>query len=588
MGVNILGMSAYHHDSAGALVRDGEIVAAAQEERFSRRKFDAGFPIRAARWCLESAGLRLADCDFVVFYDDRPGTREQLRGDLSTLAAVDGGHGNGSKTLLPSLLFCEHQRSRAASAFFPSPFQRAAVLCLDGADVRATTSLWLGEDNRLTPLREIAFPHSLGLLYSAFTRYCGFKVNSGEYKLMGLAPYGEPRYAEVILERLIEVDDDGAFRLNMAYFDVAGGLPRATERFRRLFGGPERDPETPVLERHLDLARSIQAVTEEVVLKLTRTARQLTGADDLCLAGGVALNCVAMGRLLRDGPFENIWIQPAAGEAGGALGAALSVWNEVLGNPRRLESDSDLMRGAFLGPAFDDASVEATLAGAGAVWRGLADDELFARVAALLADGRVVGWMQGRMEFGPRALGARSILGDPRRPEMQSVMNLKIKHREAFRPFAPAVLAERAYNYFEHDRQSPYMSFTAPVARRLRLSPTTEQWALCGLDKPTIPRSTLPAITHVDYSARLQTVHRETNPRFHRLLEEFERQTGCAVLINTSFNVRGEPIVCSPQDAYHCFMRTDIDYLCIGNCLLAKSEQAAVPADRFQQELEPD
>ncbi|MGE5441986.1 MAG: carbamoyltransferase, partial [Bacteroidota bacterium] len=566
MGVSILGISAYRHDSAAALVRDGEIVAAAQEERFTRKKFDARFPWHAARWCLAKAGLPLTAVDYVAVHDTWV-RHSMLYRDVQALAAASTGDScNGGPA--PPPLSCPHHRSHAASAFLPSPFRRAAVLCVDGVGQSSTTSLWSGEDNRLTPQWEIGFPHSLGLLYSAFTHYCGFKINSGEHKLMGLAPYGEPRYVEPILQRLIDVDHDGAFRLNMAYFDVDGGPPRTNERFRTLFGGPEREPETPLSEGHLDLARSIQAVTEEVVLKLARTARRLTGAESLCLAGGVALNCVAMGRLLREGPFENIWIQPAAGEAGGALGAALSIWYETLGNARRRENGSDAMQGAYLGPSYDDAATEAALAGEAAVWERLGDAELFSRVARLLADGRVVGWMQGRMEFGPRVLGARSILGDPRSPKMQSLMNLKIKRRESFRPFAPAVLAERARAYFQHDRPSPYMLFTAPVAGQIRLPLKAEQQALSGLRKLTVPRSTLPAVTHVDYSARLQTAHRETNPRFHRLLEAFERRTGCAVLVNTSFTVRGEPIVCSPEDAYRCFMGTDIEYLCVGNCVL--------------------
>jgi carbamoyltransferase len=589
MSVSILGLSAYRHDSAAALLRDGEIVAAAQEERFSRSKFDPGFPSRAARWCLEANDLRLADCDFVVFYDDRPGIEERLRGDLSTLAAPDAAGSTGRGLPLPPLLFCERQRSHAASAFLAGPFRRAAVLCLDGIGGPASTSVWMGDGNRLTPLWEIRSPHALGLLYSAFTHYCGFKVNSGEYKLMGLAPYGEPRYAGAIRERLIEVLDDGMLRLELSYFDLARGLPLPSNRFAKLFGGPARQPESPLTQRHLDLARSVQAVTEEILLELGEAVRRRTGEEHLCLAGAVALNCVANGRLLREGPFADIWVQPAAGEAGGALGAALSVWHERLGNRRRGEDGADAMRGAFLGPAYDDAAIEAALAGEGAIWWRLDDGELPGRIAALLADGHVVGWMQGRMEFGPRALGARSILGDPRNPNMQSLMNRKIKHRESFRPFAPSVLAERAGDWFDVDRPSPYMLFTASIAPRISLPLTQQQRALRGLDKLQVARSGLPAVTHVDGSARLQTVHRETNPRLHRLLEEFERRTGCPALINTSFNIRGEPIVCSPADAYRCFMRTDMDDLCVGNFVLAKAEQPARATDGgCPQAFDPD
>jgi carbamoyltransferase len=580
MGLSILGISAYRHDSAAALVRDGEIVAAAQEERFTRRKFEPAFPAHAIRYCLAEAGLRLQQVDHLAYAQRSAGrTESRLRADLERLA---GGN------RLPPLLCVPHHVAQAAAGFLPSPFRTAAVLCMDGTAGSAGSSIFLGEEHRLVPKRILPPPHSLGLLYSAFTHYCGFKVNSGEYKLMGLAPYGKPRFAGTIRDRLVRPYVDGTFGLDLAFIDPAAADAPTTRRFHDLFGAPPRAPDEPLAERHLDLACSVQQIMEELVLQLARTAYADTGERALCLAGGVALNCVANGTMLREGPFENIWIQPAAGEAGTALGAALYVWNEVLGNPRRLESDSDLMRGAFLGPAFDDASVEATLAAVGAVWRRLNEAELFARVAALLADGRIVGWVQGRMEFGARALGARSILGDPRCPEMQSVMNLKIKRREPFRPFAPAVLAERARDYFEHDRPSPYMLFTAPVARQIRLQLTPEQRALSGLAKLTVPRSTLPAVTHVDCSARLQTVHRETNPRLYRLLEEFERRTGCAVLINTSFNVRGEPIVCSPEDAYRCFMRTDMDYLCVGNTLLAKPEQPARPNNGSRQEFEPD
>lgn len=620
MAVNILGISAYYHDSAAALVCDGAIVAAAQEERFTRKKFDARFPAASARFCLAEAGLRLEDVNYVVFYDkplvkferlletylayvpsglrsfvaampvwlkEKLYLKSVLREELQSLAK-DTGAGT-DKPELPPLLFNEHHRSHAASAFFASPFARAAVLCLDGVGEWATTSAWLGEDNRLQPLWEIRFPHSLGLLYSAFTYYCGFKVNSGEYKLMGLAPYGEPRYADRIRETLIDIKDDGTFRLNMAYFNYATGLTMTNRRFAELFGAPARKAESPLEQRHMDLARSIQVVTEEIVLRLARSLQAETGAKHLCLAGGVALNCVANGRLLREGPFEDLWIQPSAGDAGGALGAALSTWYEFLGKGRTLANGSDFMRGGYLGPAFDEDAAETALKDEGAVWQRLADDELFARLAGILDDGAVIGWMQGRMEFGPRALGARSILGDARNPKMQSVMNLKIKYRESFRPFAPAVLADRVADYFGHRGCSPYMLLTVPVDERIRIPMTAEQQALFGLDRLMVPRSEIPAVTHVDYSARIQTVHPDTNPRFWKLLKAFEQRTGCGVLINTSFNVRGEPIVCTPQDAYRCFMRTEMEYLVIGNCLLAKADQPSRPDDgRWRDEFELD
>jgi carbamoyltransferase len=615
LSITILGISAYHHDSAAALLRDGVIVAAAQEERFTRKKFDADFPAHAARWCLAEAAIHLTEVDYVAFHGkpvverellmastpapverglplatagsvrttEGPYLDEVLRGELRLLA------GTSSNGDLPPLLFNEHHRSHAASAFFASPFRRAAVLCPDGVGEWVTTSAWLGEGNRLTPLWELRFPHSLGLLYSAFTYYCGFKVNSGEYKLMGLAPYGEPKYENLIREHLIDVKGDGTFRLDMTYFDFAIGLAMTNERFDQLFGGPPRSPESPLTQRHMDLARSIQAVTEDVVLRLGRTLQQETGAENLCLAGGVALNCVANGRLLREGPFKDMWIQPSAGEAGGALGAALSVWNEVLRKPRQLTNGRDAMCGSFLGPRYSQVEVEAALAAQGAVWSRLADDELFPQVARLLDDGHVVGWMQGWMEFGPRALGGRSILGDARRPRMQSIMNVKIKHRESFRPFAPAVLAERAGEYFDCRGPSPYMLLTVPVSEAIRLPVSGDQQRLNGLDKLKVLRSQIPAVTHVDYSARIQTVHAETNPRFWRLLKAFEALTGCAVLINTSFNVRGEPIVCSPEDAYGCFMRTEMDDLCIENCLLTKAEQPwRAEHDRWRQDFAPD
>jgi len=608
MAVNILGISAYYHDSAACLVRDGEVLAAAQQERFSRKKHDPDFPVEAIGYCLEEGGLALADLDHVVFYDkplikferlletylsyapsglrsflaampiwlkEKLLLKSLLHKELATLGGIETAD-------LPPLLFTQHHQAHAASAFFPSPFERAAVLCMDGVGEWATTSVWLGDGNRMTPQWEIQFPHSLGLLYSAFTYFTGFKVNSGEYKLMGLAPYGEPKYRDLILDHLLALKDDGTFRMDMRYFNYANGLTMTNRAFDRLFGGPPRRPESPVTQREMDLASSIQSVTEEVVLRLGRTVHRELGVDHLCLAGGVALNCVANGRLLREGPFNEIWVQPAAGDAGGALGAALSAWHQYLDQPRS-GADSDRMQGAYLGPAFDNARIETYLKGACIPYVRLDDDALMTRLAALLDDEQVIGWFQGRMEFGPRALGGRSIIGDPRSARMQSVMNLKIKYRESFRPFAPAVLAEQVSDWFEHEGQSPYMLMVAPVAESKRIAMTEDQQRLFGIDKLKVPRSQIPAITHVDYSARLQTVHAETNPRFHQLIAAFAERTGCPMLVNTSFNVRGEPIVGSPEDAYRCFMRTEMDYLVLENCLIAKSEQPAQPRDQSWQ-----
>lgn len=616
--MNILGISAFYHDSAAALVRDGAVVAAAQEERFSRKKHDAGFPTQAVTWCLRDAGLALAEIDHVCFYDKPLLKFERLletyigsapRGIRSFMAAMPvwlkdklflkttirrelAALGGLPAADLPSLLFNEHHRSHAASAFFPSPFDEAAVLCLDGVGEWATTSVWRGSGHRLEPLWQIDFPHSLGLLYSAFTYFTGFRVNSGEYKLMGLAPYGEPRYTDLIRRELIDIKPDGSFRLNMRYFDFATGLRMTNRRFARLFDGPPRQPEAEVTQREMDLARSIQVVTEEVVLRLATTVQRETGLDRLCLAGGVALNCVANGRLLREGPFADLWVQPAAGDAGGALGAALSVWHEYLDRPRappaaalavgsaaHTPAPPDAMAGSYLGPRFSNTDIRAALAELDAPFEALDDAELLPRVAALLADGKVIGWFQGRMELGPRALGGRSILGDPRNPTMQSVMNLKIKYRESFRPFAPAVLAERVGEWFALTCASPYMLIVAPVRDEHRLPPPADEAARFGIERLHLPRSAIPAVTHVDYSARVQTVHAETNPRFHALLAAFYAQTGCPVLINTSFNVRGEPIVCTPADAWRCFMRTELDYLVLENCLLDKRRQPALAAD---------
>ena len=611
---NILGISAYYHDSAAALLRDGDLVAAAQQERFSRSKHDAGFPGDAIRYCLESQGLRLDELDRIVFYDKPLIKFERLLetylsyapdGFRSFVAAMPvwlkeklylknvlkeelSQLGGCKPRELPSLLFAEHHKSHAASAFYFSPFEHAAVLCLDGVGEWATTSTWLGNRANLEPLWEIDFPHSLGLLYSAFTYFTGFKVNSGEYKLMGLAPYGRPKYVEVILDKLIDLKEDGTFRLDMRYFNYCTGLTMTNSRFDELFGGPPRLAESRLTQREMDIAASIQVVTEDIVLRLASTLHEETGETNLCLAGGVALNCVANGRVLREGPYDKIWIQPAAGDAGGAAGAAAIVWHDYDNQPRQPTGNrspaADRMNGSYLGPGFTTEQIRAELDATGAKYATLDDDTLFSKTAQLLAGESVIGWFQGRMEFGPRALGARSIIGDPRSPKMQSVMNLKIKHRESFRPFAPSVLWERVSDYFEQDAPSPYMLIVAPVRDELRTRLTAEQEQLFGIEKLNLRRSELPAITHVDYSARVQTVHEDTNPRYHALLTAFEQLTGCGVLVNTSFNVRGEPIVCTPSDAYRCFMRTKMDYLVVGNFLLDKREQPAWEDDTSWQD----
>jgi carbamoyltransferase len=612
--MNILGISAYYHDSAAALVVDGEIVAAAQEERFSRKKHDARFPKQAIQFCLQEAGMALTDIDDVVFYEKPLITFERLletylayapRGFKSFLLAMPvwlkeklylksvlrrelRELGQCDRTQLPKLLFTEHHQSHAASAFFPSPFDQAAVLCLDAVGEWATTSLWLGQGNHLSQQWEINFPHSLGMLYSAFTYYTGFKVNSGEYKLMGLAPYGRPIYADLILKELVDLKDDGSFRLNMEYFNYSVGLTMTNRKFDRLFGGPPRQPESDIAQREMDLAASVQVVVEEIVLKLAQTVHQETGAENLCLAGGVALNCVSNGRLLREGPFKNIWIQPAAGDAGGAIGAALSIWHQYHEQPRPMRG-TDNMHGAYLGPSYGQPEIQRGLDALGATYQHLNDADLMPKVAEILAQENVVGWFQGRMEFGPRALGNRSIIGDPRSPKMQSVMNLKVKYRESFRPFAPSVLAERVSDYFQIDRQSPYMLLVAKVQEDLLIPMTPEQEQLFGIEKLNVPRSAIPAVTHVDYSARIQTVHADTNPRYYDLITHFEQKTGCAVLVNTSFNVRGEPIVCTPEDAYRCFMRTEMDYLVIENFVLRKADQKPwAKDDSWQEEFELD
>jgi carbamoyltransferase len=594
----ILGISAYYHDAAAALIVDGEIVAAAQEERFSREKYDPGFPERAIASCLARAGLEIGQIDYVGYYDKPYMTFERLletylayapRGYRSfarampawlkeklrlpremrrRLAALGGGYRG-------SFVFAEHHESHAAAAFFPSPFEESAILTFDGVGEWATASFGVGRGNRVELERELRFPHSLGLLYTAFTQYAGFRVNADEYKLMGLAPYGEPRFVDLILEELIDLRDDGSFRMNMDYFDYAAGLVMTSPRFHRLFGEPPREPESEITRHHMDVAASVQRVTEEIVLRTGRHVHEVTGESNLCLAGGVALNCVANGRLLREGPFERIWIQPAAGDAGSALGTAQLIWYQLLGNPRTPHA-SDGEAGALLGPEFSDAEIRALLEDAGVRFTQIDDDAALAdRAAELLAEGRVVGWFQGRMEFGPRALGARSILADPRRAEMQSVINRKVKFREGFRPFAPAVLRERAAEYFDCEgwNDSPYMLVVAPVAEAQREEPSEEDARAEGLDRVRIRRSSIPAVTHVDYSARIQTVDVERHGLYRRLLEAFERRTGCPVLVNTSFNLSWEPIVCTPREAYRTFMSSDVDALCMGHFLIEKHEQ---------------
>ncbi len=610
----ILGLSAYYHDSAAALLVDGNIVAAAQEERFTRKKHDAGFPLHAIEYCLGEAGLDLVDIDHVVFYDKPLIKFERLletylayapKGWRSFLAAMPvwlkeklylkstlktelSEMGECDKQDLPQLLFAGHHQSHAASAFYPSPFEQAAVLCLDGVGEWATTTAWQGNGPKLTPLWEIDFPHSLGLLYSAFTYYTGFKVNSGEYKLMGLAPYGEPKYRDLILDNLMDLKEDGTFRLDMDYFNYCTGLTMTNKKFDELFGAPPRQPETDLQQREMDIAASIQVVTEEVVLRLAKSLHAETGERNLCLAGGVALNCVANGKLVRQSPFDEIWVQPAAGDAGGALGAAL-VARHIYEEESRTVNGGDSMAGSYLGPCYKTENIRNTLDAIGAVYEEVPDEVIYDQLAEILEGENVIGWFQGRMEFGPRALGGRSIIGDPRSAKMQSVMNLKIKYRESFRPFAPSVLAEHVEDYFDHKGTSPYMLIVADVKEDLRIPMSCDEEKLFGIEKLNVKRSTLPAITHVDYSARIQTVHESTNPRYHKLISAFKERTGCGVLVNTSFNVRGEPIVCTPEDAYRCFMRTEMDYLVLENCVLRKSDQPAWEDDgSWRDEFELD
>ncbi len=595
--MNILGISAFYHDSAAALVRDGAIVAAAQEERFTRKKHDSGFPTNAVKYCLAEGGVKSGELDAVAFYD-KPITKFNRiletymsvapRGLKSYLMAlplwlrqklwipldVEIALEKAGVRQIPAMYFPEHHESHAASAFFPSPYPRAAILTVDGVGEWATSAMAHGVDNRIEILSELRFPHSLGLLYSAFTYFTGFKVNSGEYKLMGLAPYGEPRYVDAIWKNLVDLKEDGSFRLNMDYFGYLDGLTMTNDKFADLFDGPARAAESEIGQREMDLARSIQVVTEDIVLRMARHLKKTTGEKYLCMAGGVALNCVANGRLLREGPFEDIWIQPAAGDAGGALGAALMVWHQVQGQPRTPDGKRDSMQGAYLGPAFDDDRIEAFLTAKGYPARKLGETEWAPVLAEIMATENVVGLLQGRMEFGPRALGGRSIVGDARSPKMQSIMNLKIKYRESFRPFAPTCLEERVSDYFELDRPSPYMLLVAQVKKERCLG-LEENRNVPIRDRINQIRSDIPAITHVDYSARVQTVAAETNRRYYDLIKAFEARTGYGVIINTSFNVRGEPIVCTPEDAYRCFMRTEMDYLVLGSFLLDKKNQPA-------------
>ncbi len=595
--MRILGLSAFYHDSAAALLVGGGIVAAAQEERFTRKKHDSAFPRRAIEYCLGEAGVSLKQVDYVVFYDKPFLKFERL---LESYIAFAPKGFSSFRNALPvwlkeklfqrsllnrslryldpefdekRLLFSEHHQSHAASAFFASPFDRAAILTMDGVGEWATTSVSLGNGNDLKTVRELHFPHSLGLLYSAMTHYLGFRVNSGEYKVMGLAPYGEPKFTQAILDHLVDIKDDGSFRLNMDYFDFATGTRMTNTRFDTLFQSAAREPEELITLRHMDLAASVQAVVEEIVLRMTRSLARETGEKNLCLAGGVALNCVCNGRVLRDGRFDRIWVQPASGDAGGAIGAALAGYHSFLGKPRLADEQTDKMRGSYLGPHFSQREIEDRLNDVGAKTTVLEDGELFARAVNDLCEQRVLGWFQGRMEFGPRALGARSIIADPRAPDMQTHLNLKIKYRESFRPFAPAILRAALEDWFEIDTDSPYMLMVAEVIRSRRRQMTEDERSLFGIDKLKVPRSEIPAVTHLDYSARIQTVHEDTNPRFHALLTAFNEMTGCPVLVNTSFNVRGEPIVCTPEDAFRCFMGTDMDSLAIGNCYLSKNDQ---------------
>ncbi|AFS48553.1 Carbamoyltransferase [alpha proteobacterium HIMB59] len=610
----ILGISAFYHDSAACLIHDGDLIAAAQEERFTRIKHDSAFPTNAIKYCLKEAKINLEQVENIVFYEKPFLKFERLletylafapKGFVSFTKAIPIWIKDKlfQKSLLTKelkflfgkdvnwserLLFSEHHLSHAASAFYPSPFERAAILTLDGVGEWTTTSLALGKGKDIKVIKEIKFPHSLGLLYSAFTYYTGFKVNSGEYKIMGLAPYGEPRYVDLIKENLINIADDGSFQLDMSYFNYATGLTMTNKKFDNLFGGPYRKPETNLTQREMDLAASIQKVTEEIIIKLAKNTARETGEKNLCLAGGVALNCVANGILMREKIFNNIWIQPAAGDAGGALGAALLMWHQHHNKERSALKEHDAMKGAYLGPEFSDAEIEAALTACGAIYKKLSKAEMIEEVASALADEKAVGWMQGRMEFGPRALGGRSIIADPRSPIMQKQLNLKVKYRESFRPFAPSVLREDVNEWFEHNVDSPYMLLVADVKDNKRRAMTAEEKDLFGIDKLNVPRSTVPAITHVDYSARIQTVNADTNPSFHALISKFKEKTSCPLLVNTSFNVRGEPIVCSPTDAFRCFMGTELDILVIENFILFKHNQTNKIYNKYEINYELD
>jgi len=610
----ILGISAFYHDSAACLVKNGEIIAAVQEERFTRKKHDASFPHHSITYCIEEAGISASDISYIVFYEKPFIKFERLletylafapKGFLSFVKAIplwikDKLFQKSSlilelnKTLGDNLnwgerlLFSEHHLSHAASAFYPSPFENAAVLTLDGVGEWTTTSLAIGKGKELEVIKEIHFPHSLGLLYSAFTYYTGFKVNSGEYKVMGLAPYGEPKYADLIKEKLIKISDDGSFQLDMSYFNFATGLTMTNKKFDSLFDAPPRQSESEITQREMDLAASIQKVTEEVVIKLARNIAKSTGEKNLCLAGGVALNCVANGILLREEIFENIWIQPAAGDAGGALGGALLIWYLNFAKDRKASLQNDSMKGAYLGPEFSDDEIEQSLKDCGAIYHNLSEDNLIENIATLLSQEKAIGWMQGRMEFGPRALGGRSIIADPRSPLMQKQLNLKVKYRESFRPFAPSILYEHVGEWFKHDSSSPYMLLVADVKEDKRCAITREENAQFGVKKLNVLRSSIPAITHVDYSARIQTVHSNTNPKYHSLISKFFEKTGCPIVVNTSFNVRGEPIVCSPKDAFKCFMSTGMDALAVGNYLLIKEEQDVSQKVNYEDQYDLD
>ena len=610
----ILGISAFYHDSAACILKDGEIVAAAQEERFTRKKHDAGFPSNAVKYCLKEAKIAPDNIESIVFYEKPFVKFERLletylafapRGFASFVQAMPlwikdklfqksalikelqetlGDSVNWNERLL----FSEHHLSHAASAYYPSPFQSAAVLTLDGVGEWTTTSIAIGKESELKVVKEIKFPHSIGLLYSAFTYYTGFKVNSGEYKVMGLAPYGEPRYADLIKEKLISVSDDGSFQLDMSYFNFATGLTMTNKKFDALFGGLPRISDTKLTQREMNLAASVQKVTEDIILDLARGIAKESGERNLCLAGGVALNCVANGILLREKIFDNIWIQPAAGDAGGALGAALSIWYLHYHNKRIASKERDAMKGAYLGPEFSNIEIESELNKCGAVFKRLSESEMIEEVASALADEKAVGWMQGRMEFGPRALGGRSIIADPRSPVMQKQLNLKVKYRESFRPFAPSVLREDVSEWFEHNIDSPYMLLVADIQKDKRLAMTEEEEALFGIDKLNVPRSIVPAITHIDYSARIQTVHADTNPRYHAVISKFKEKTGCPIVVNTSFNVRGEPIICTPTNAFKCFMGSEMDMLAIGNYVLFKEQQDKALKENYEERYELD